>query len=117
MPKGFLNEIVNEEKNINEEIFRNYFKYQNPSSLVKDLIKADKNKKDKIRYLIINQLIKLKEDINLKEIPENENPKKVASIVEKLLNFKEQQKGRGCVWDLAHVAKVIDHTCIKILTP
>ena len=50
----FLNEIVNEEKNTNEEIFRNYFKYQNPSSLVKDLFKADKNKNDKTKYLIIN---------------------------------------------------------------
>ena len=29
--------------------FRNYFEHQNPSSLVKDLIKADKNKNDKIK--------------------------------------------------------------------
>ena len=40
----FSNEIVNEEKNINEEIFRNYFKYQDPSFLVKDLFEKDKNK-------------------------------------------------------------------------
>ena len=37
----FLNEIVNKEKIINEEIFSNYFKYQNPSSLAKDLFKTD----------------------------------------------------------------------------
>ena len=73
---GFLNENVNEEKNINEEIFRNYFKYQNPSSLVKDLFKAEKNKRDKIKYLIINEFIKLMEDINLKEIPEKNIRKK-----------------------------------------
>ena len=42
-------------KNINEKIFRNYFKYQNPSSLVKDLFKVDKNKSNKIKYLIINE--------------------------------------------------------------
>ena len=31
---------------------------------------------------------------NIKEIPENENPKKVINIVEKILNFNEHQKGR-----------------------
>ena len=41
------------------------------------------------------------EDININEISENENPKKVVNIVEKILNFNEQQKGKG----------------IKILTP
>ena len=33
------------------------------------------------------------EDINIKEISENKNPKKVVKIVEKLLNFNEQGKG------------------------
>ena len=41
------------------------------------------------------------EDININEISENENPKKVVNIVEKILNFNEQQKGKE----------------IKILTP
>ena len=45
--------------------------------------------------MIINELITLLEDINIKEIPENENLKKVVNIVEKILNFNEQQKGRG----------------------
>ena len=30
-----------------------------------------------------------------KEIPESENPKKVVDIVEKILNFDKQQKGKG----------------------
>ena len=60
---------MNEEKNINKEVFRSYFKYQNPSSLRKDLFKADKNKNDKIKYMIINELIKLMENINIKETP------------------------------------------------
>ena len=59
-----------------EEKFRNYFKYQSPSSLVKDLFKANKNKNNKIKYMIINELTKLMKDINIKQIPENENPKK-----------------------------------------
>ena len=61
MREEFLNEIVNEEKNVNEEILRNYFEYQNPSSSVKDLFKADKNKNVETKYLIINELIKLME--------------------------------------------------------
>ena len=59
-----------------EEKFRNYFKYQSPSPLVKDFFKANKNKNDKIKYMIINELTKLMKDINIKQIPENENPKK-----------------------------------------
>ena len=46
-------------------------------------------------------MIDLRNDINSKEIPENENPKKVADIVEKSLYFNKQQKGKG----------------LKILTP
>ena len=62
----FLNETLNEERNINEKIFRNHFKYQNLSSLVKDLFKKDKIKDDKIKYMIINKLIKLMKDIIVK---------------------------------------------------
>ena len=35
----------------------------------------------------MNELTKLIEDINLKEIPVNENLKEVVNIVEKFLNF------------------------------
>ena len=34
-------------------------------------------------------------DINIKEIPKNENPKKLTNTVEKILNFNGQQNGRG----------------------
>ena len=40
-------------------------------------------------------MIKLIEVTNIKELPENKNHKKVVNIVEKNLNFNEQQKGRG----------------------
>ena len=39
--------------------------------------------------MTINELIKLVEDINTKEVPENENLKQVANIVEKIVNFIE----------------------------
>ena len=36
-----MNTIVNDEKNINDEIFKNYFGHQNPSFLAKDLINTN----------------------------------------------------------------------------
>ena len=46
-------------------------------------------------------MIVLRNSINSKDISENENPKKVVNIVEKILEFNKPQKGKG----------------IKILTP
>ena len=54
-------------------------------------------------------MINLRNFINSKEIPENENPKKVVNIVEKFFDFNKQQKGKGRPSDLANR--------IKILTP
>ena len=39
-----MNEIIVEKKDINNDTFWNYFKYQNPSFLVKDLISTKKIK-------------------------------------------------------------------------
>ena len=35
-----MNEMIAKEKDINDELFLSYFKYQNPSLLAKDLITA-----------------------------------------------------------------------------
>ena len=43
--------------------------------------------------MINNELIKLMENINIKEVPKNEHSTKT-DIFEKILNFNEQQKGR-----------------------
>ena len=96
-----MNEIIADEKDINNGIFSNYLKYQNPSILIKDLISAKQNKNEKIVNNINNGWIDSKNDINRKEITENENPKKVVDIVKKILDFNKQQKRKG----------------IKILTP
>ena len=40
-------------------------------------------------------VIGLRNIINRKEIPENENPKKVVKIVEKIVDFNKQQKSKG----------------------
>ena len=61
-------------------------------------------------------LIALRNYINSKEIPENENPKNVIDIAEKLLDFHKQQKGKRRPRTLAlHPLDLA--TCIKILTP
>ena len=40
-------------------------------------------------------MIDLRKAINRKKVPENENPNKIANIVEKILDFNRQQKGKG----------------------
>ena len=96
-----MNEIIADKKEINNEIFLSYFNYQNPSLLVKDLTSAKQNKNEKLINNINNELIDLRNDINRKEIPENEDPKKVTNIVEKILDFNKQQKSKGLPSDLA----------------
>ena len=82
-----LNEIKNEEKNINVHIFREYFNYQSPLFLVKDLFDNNQNKTGMIVKYLNEPLIDLREpltdlrnSINSRAIPENENPEKVVNI-------------------------------------
>ena len=96
-----MNEIIADEKDMNNKIFLSYFKYQNPSFSVKGSISAKQNKNEKTVNNVNNGLIDLRNDFKRKEITENENPKKVVDIVEKIIDFNKQQKGKR----------------IKILTP
>ena len=64
-------------------------KYQNPSLLVKHLISAKQNKNEKLVNNVNNGLIDLRNNINRKEIPENENLKKVVEIIEKIQDFNK----------------------------
>ena len=70
----FINESIADDKDINNENFLGYFKYNNPSLLVRDLISIKQNKNEKLVNNINNGLVDLRNDINRKEIPENENP-------------------------------------------
>ena len=49
-------------------------------------------------------MINLVNSVNSNEIPENENLTKIVKIVEKILDFNKEQKGKGHTLDLAHVA-------------
>ena len=87
-----MNQIIANEKDIIDEIFWNYFKYQNQSFSAKDLNKAMEAKNEQLVNNINDGLIDLRNAINRKEIPENENPNKIVNTVEKILDFNKQQK-------------------------
>ena len=72
-----INEIIADEKGLNNEIFLDCFKYQNPSSLIKNIISTKESKNQKIVNNINKGLIDFKNTLNRKKIPEIENPKKV----------------------------------------
>ena len=58
-------------------------------------------KNEKIVKNINESLMNLRDSINSKETPQNENLKKMVNIAERIIDFHKQQKGKG----------------IKILTP
>ena len=112
LQQEFKNEIINDEKNTTNEMLSNYIRYHNLLLLINNLINAKQNKNEKLvyNYNINNRLTDLRNNINRKEISENEIRKKVADIVEKILEFNKLQKGYGIPSDF-------DRTQLKILTP
>ena len=101
-----FNEWVNkQETKINKELFKNYFSFQTPSALLKDLYKTNDKEKNRLLVSVINSGLKdLKEKIKKmsKEERKIEKPDKIVKIVKKILNFnKQNQEGKG----------------LKILTP
>ena len=92
---SFISDIINEEKDTNNEIFNEYFGYQNPSFSAKYLMKTDQFKSKQIVKKTIDSINDLRNSIIRKEIPVNENPNKIIGIVEKILEFNRQQKGKG----------------------
>ena len=97
--------ITDEEKNINEELFKKHFNFQRPSDMLVHLNKTnDTEKNNKLVSLINSGLKDLKEEIKKMSKAEIdiEKPDKIVEIVEKILKFNEQnQQGKG----------------LKILTP
>ena len=79
---------------INEQIFWEFFNYQSPSLLVKDLYEGYQNKDETTITYLNESLINLRNSINSKKIVQNKNPKKVVIYVAKILEFNKQQKGK-----------------------
>ena len=101
-----IKQITDEEKDINDEIFKKYFKVQRPSDMLMFLNKTnDTEKNNKLVNLINSGLKDLKEEIKkMSEVEiKTETPELIVEIVKKILKFNKQnqQKGQG----------------IKILTP
>ena len=94
---------------MNTEILIEHLKYKNPSNLLKDLYNSNGTKNQKIVNHVNNALINLRNAVNRKEIPKNENPDKVIDIVEEILKVNKQQKGKRPPLNLT--------TSLKILSP
>ena len=103
--KAFNEWINKKETDINKELFKKYFNFQRPSSMVKYLYKTNDRKKNNELVSVINSGLKdLKKGIEemSKKERENEKPDKIVEIVEEILKFnKQNQEGQG----------------LKILTP
>ena len=104
--KTLIKQIIDEETNINDDLFNKYFKFQRPCDMLILLNKTnDTEKNNKLINLVSSGLKDLKEEIKkMSEAEiENEDPESTVNIVEKILKFNEQnqRKGQG----------------IKILTP
>ena len=97
--------IIDEEENINEELFTKHFKIQSPSEMLKSIYQTnDKEKNNELVNVINSGLKDLKEEIKKMSEKEKEieDPELIVEIVEEILKFNEQnQQGKG----------------IKILTP
>ena len=74
-----MNEIGNDDRNINNEIFSEYFKYQISWFLTEDLSKANQAENEKIVNQVNDPLI----DLRIAVVNKNENPDKVINIFEK----------------------------------
>ena len=103
-------------------MFINYFNYQNSLFLVKDLISGKQDKNQKTVNNIHDGLIDLRNNINRKKIFEIENSKKLVHIIQKILAFNKQQKGKDFLrTQLTQLwvsnRKTCDSKCIKILFP
>ena len=96
--------IIDEEIDLNEELFKKYFKIQRPSDMLMYLKTNDKEKNNELVNMINSGLKDLKEEIKkmLEKEKEIEDPELTVEFVEEILEFNEQnQQGKG----------------IKILTP
>ena len=78
---SFIDEIRNDEKNINSEIFDEYFRYQIHHFQQKIWLKPIS--------------LKLRKSIIKKEVPKNEKPNKIIDIVKKILDLNNPEKGTG----------------------
>ena len=88
-------QIIKEETEINQELFKNYFKFQKPSAMFKNLYNLNnKNKNNELVNVIKSVLSDFKDKI--KNISEEEKetgkPYRIVDIAEKILKFNKKKK-------------------------
>ena len=106
LKKRNLDEIKQKEQNINNDLFREYFKYQSPKDMYKKLIETENTEINQIKLDFIkktlNRLQKIVDYVPKDKTYKIEENKKIISIVEHIHEFnKLNQSGQG----------------LKILTP
>ena len=94
-----LNELITKEQTgMNRELFKNYFKFQMPTAMLKTLYNLNDRKKNSLLVNAIkNGLNDLRNEI--KKMSEDEikfeKPYEIVDIVEKILEFnKQNQEGQ-----------------------
>ena len=78
-----MNQIIAHKKDINDAIFRKYFKYQSLLLLAKDLIRVKQSKNEQLVSNINDQLIDLRNAIIRTKTSENEYPNEIGDIAGK----------------------------------
>ena len=91
-----MNELIANEKDINDEIQHNYFKYQSPSFLAKDLIRGKQAKNQQLVNNVNDGLTDLGNAIIRKEIRESENPNKFQGNCQRKSPFSITLKANFC---------------------
>ena len=66
--------------------------------LAKELYNSNQNINYEFVKHINDALIELKQDINIRKIPENENRNKIVDIVEKILTLINNRKVKDFLW-------------------
>ena len=88
-----IKQIIDEETDINDDLFNKYFKFQRPSDMLMLLNKTnDTEENNKLVNLINSGLKDLKKEIkNVSEAEiEIEHPKLIVNTAEKILKFNKQ---------------------------
>ena len=87
--------IIDEEIDLNKELFKKYFNFQRPSDMLMLLNKTnDETKNNELMNMINSGLKDLKEEIEkmTKKEKEVEDPELIVEIVEKILKINEENQ-------------------------
>ena len=92
-----FNEIANGEQDINNDLFKEYFKCQSPSNMYKELDETKNRETNQIKVDFIKKILsksqKIIDDVPKDEMYKIEKNENIISIAEKILEFNRQQHG------------------------